>query len=156
MLRHGKKFKHWINNNSFIDVGFSGQKSTWIKGNNASTQKCAQLNIALCNAEWRTQFQEGSVQHLLQNYSDHLPLLISTRGFAQLSNKPKLFRFQFTWITHAGFCQALQENWPESTAIVLALQSLSKALTTQNEEVFGIYSGGKGNYGLGFKASRGN
>jgi len=30
MLNHCKKFKHWIENNRFIDVGFSGQKFTWI------------------------------------------------------------------------------------------------------------------------------
>jgi len=52
MLRHCEKFKHGIGDNGFIDMGFSGHKFTWIKGNNASTQKCARLDKALCNAEW--------------------------------------------------------------------------------------------------------
>ncbi|KAJ8452652.1 hypothetical protein Cgig2_004988 [Carnegiea gigantea] len=82
MLRRCGKFKNWIENNGLIDLGFSGHKFTWVKGNTEATQKCTRLDRALCNAEWRTQFQEGSVQHLLRNYSNHLPLLISTSGFA--------------------------------------------------------------------------
>ncbi|KAJ8420090.1 LOW QUALITY PROTEIN: hypothetical protein Cgig2_002031 [Carnegiea gigantea] len=50
MVRHCIRFKHWIENNEFIDLGFSGLKFTWIKGNTLETQKCARLDRALCNA----------------------------------------------------------------------------------------------------------
>jgi len=79
MLRRCDKFKNWIENNGFIVYG---HKFTWVKENNEATQKCVRLDRALCNVESRTQFQEGSVQHLLHNYSDPLPLPISTCGFA--------------------------------------------------------------------------
>jgi len=52
MLRWCEKFKHWIDNNGFIDMGFSGHKFTWIKENNASIQTCVRLDRALCNVEW--------------------------------------------------------------------------------------------------------
>ncbi|KAJ8429322.1 hypothetical protein Cgig2_025558 [Carnegiea gigantea] len=111
--------RHWIENNGFIDLGFSGPKFTWTKGNNPETQKCARLDRVLCNMAWRTRYQEGAVQHLLQNYSDHPPLLINTRGFAQVSKRPK----------HEKFNQTLNESWLVNTAIVPALQSIARALT---------------------------
>jgi len=77
MLRRCHRFKHWIENNGFIDLGFYGHQYTWVRDNNESTQKCERLDRALCNAKWRTRFQEGEVQHLLQNYSDHLLLLVT-------------------------------------------------------------------------------
>ncbi|KAJ8444073.1 LOW QUALITY PROTEIN: hypothetical protein Cgig2_030930 [Carnegiea gigantea] len=98
MLRRCDKFKNWIKNNSFIVYG---HKFTWVKENNEATQKCARLDRALCNVESRTQFHEGS--HLLYNYADPLPLLISTCGFAQLLRSPNPFRFQVVWTTHEGF-----------------------------------------------------
>lgn len=77
------------------------------------------------------------MQHLLQNYSDHLPLLVSTRGFAQIYSRLKLFRFQVVQTTHEGFGKGLQKNRPENTTIIPALRSLSRALNTWNKEVFG-------------------
>jgi len=52
ILRRCDKFENWIENNSFIDLGFSGYKFTWVKGNNEATQKRARLDRALCNVEW--------------------------------------------------------------------------------------------------------
>jgi len=51
MLRHCEKFKNWIENNGFIDMGFSGHKFTWVKGNSEATKKCARLSKAQCNVE---------------------------------------------------------------------------------------------------------
>ena len=126
-----------MENNGFIDIGFSRHKFTCIRGNNESTQKCAKLDRALCNAEWRTQFHEGAVQHLLPHYSDHLPLLVSVPGFAQISCRLKSFRFQVAWTTHEGFERTLRENRRDNTTIVPILQLLLSVLNTWNKEVFG-------------------
>ncbi|KAJ8444844.1 hypothetical protein Cgig2_008901 [Carnegiea gigantea] len=72
MFRHCIRFKRWIENNALINLGFSGQKFTWIKGNNPST--------------------------------------------------------------HEEFDHTLKENWPDNTATVPTLQSLSKALNIWNRK----------------------
>jgi len=77
------------------------------------------------------------MQHVLQNYSYHLPLLISTREFSQLPSSPEPFRFQVAWTTHERFKKALQDHWPTGATIVPALKSLTNALTVWNKEVFG-------------------
>ncbi|KAJ8430504.1 hypothetical protein Cgig2_010834 [Carnegiea gigantea] len=82
-------------------------------------------------------FPEGSVQHLLQNYSGHLPLLLSLKGFAQIATIPKPFRFQVAWTTHEDLGAVLQDNWPADTKLVPALRSLSGTLDTWNKNVFG-------------------
>jgi len=78
MLRRYTRFKHWIENSGLINLGFSGPKFIWTRGQNRDTVKQACLDRALCNVEWRTRFQEGVVRLLLQSHSDHVPLLIST------------------------------------------------------------------------------
>ncbi|KAJ8428423.1 hypothetical protein Cgig2_003125 [Carnegiea gigantea] len=81
-------FKYRVQNNGLTDLGFSGPQYTWMRGNSVSTLKRARLDKALCNAEWRGRFQEGTVQHLMQSQSDHLSLLISTNGFTTLRGLP--------------------------------------------------------------------
>jgi len=74
-------FHHWIENNGFIDLGLFGPEFTWSRGTNPETRKYARLDRALCNRQWSTYFPEASVQHLLQNQSDHCPLPIIPNGF---------------------------------------------------------------------------
>ncbi|KAJ8428426.1 hypothetical protein Cgig2_003128 [Carnegiea gigantea] len=111
MLRRCDRFKHYIENNGFIDLGFSRHQYTWVRGNNESTQK------------WPYAMRSGKP--------------VNTQGFAKLPCKPKLFQFQVPWNTHEGFERALQKNSCNKNAIVPALQSLSSALNIWNKEVFG-------------------
>lgn len=39
--RRCERLKLWVKNNGFIDLGFSGPKFTWMRGNNENTSKCA-------------------------------------------------------------------------------------------------------------------
>ncbi|KAJ8447113.1 hypothetical protein Cgig2_022842 [Carnegiea gigantea] len=54
MARRCSKFSNWIENNALHDLGFSGPKFTWVWGINQTTRKCARVDPALCNTEWRT------------------------------------------------------------------------------------------------------
>lgn len=70
-------FNNWINNNSFHDLGFSGPQFTWYRGKRAETRKAARLERDLGNLNWRMNFADAGVKNLVQNHSDHCPLLIS-------------------------------------------------------------------------------
>ena len=78
MLRRCTRFRHWIENSGLIDLGFFGPMFTWARGSHPETRKEARLDRALCNADWRLRFQEGTVQHLIRVGSNHSPLLVST------------------------------------------------------------------------------
>ena len=80
LARRCNNFNLWIENNHLIDLGFSGPRYTWTRGNTVETRKYARLDRGLCNEQWRMRFEEASVHHLLQNKSDHSPLLISLHG----------------------------------------------------------------------------
>ncbi|KAJ8446645.1 hypothetical protein Cgig2_002807 [Carnegiea gigantea] len=136
MLRRCEKFKHWIENNGLIDLGYSGPEFTWTRRNSIETRKYARLDRALCNPTWRTRFQEGAVQHLLQNYSNHSPLLISTHGFMPVPERAKPFCFQLAWTSHEDFDQEVQKLWKEDAPVMPALHSLSVGLNKWNKETF--------------------
>jgi len=137
MIRRCTCFKHWIENNRLIDLGFSGPKYTWSRGLTGDTIKEARLDRALCNAEWRLRFQEGSVRHLIRACSDHSPLLLSTDGFAQPSSSRKPFRFHAAWVYHHQFEEFVKDNWTPHYPLVQNLSNLAAELSTWNKEVFG-------------------
>ncbi|KAJ8422846.1 hypothetical protein Cgig2_033485 [Carnegiea gigantea] len=91
MARRCSKFNNWIENNALIDIGFSGPKYTWVRGLSLETRKCARLDCAVYDMEWRLKFQEGGVKHLVQTQSDHAPILISISGVPSSPSETKPF-----------------------------------------------------------------
>ncbi|KAJ8446074.1 hypothetical protein Cgig2_017576 [Carnegiea gigantea] len=49
MARSCQNFSHWIENNELLDLGFTGPRFTWSRGNSYCTRKNARLDRALCN-----------------------------------------------------------------------------------------------------------
>jgi len=137
MLRRCNHFKHWIENNGLIDLGFSGPKYRWTRGRNWDTMKCARLDRALYSMEWRTRFQEGAVRHLIQSHLDHTPLLISTTGFIEYTESKKPFRFQVAWLTDEGFEKFIGDNWHSQQSLTSNLNKLALELSKWNSDVFG-------------------
>jgi len=137
MAKRCDKFNNVIKNNGLIDLGFSGPIYTWGRGTSWATRKSARLDRSLCNAAWRTRFQEGAVRHLPHSHSDHCPLLISPTGFGGLHPKPKPFRFQAAWLEHCKFEEFLHQKWQPQQPLVSSLAALTKELCCWNREVFG-------------------
>jgi len=137
LIRRCTHFGNWIESNALIDLGLTGQQFTWSRSLSPETKKCARLDRGLCNQEWRLLFEEAGVHHLLQNQSDHCPILISLYAFVPLKQTFKPFRFQAAWLTHDRFTECLKENWRSDTPLYPHLFQLSEALTKWNREVFG-------------------
>ena len=137
MLRRCTRFKHWIENNGLIDLGFSGPKFTWTRGLNRETRKEARLDRALCNMDWRVRFQEGAVRHLLKACSDHSPLLIAPDGFTQTIPCNKPFRFHAAWMYHNRFEDFVRDKWIPQGQLVHNLSNLASELSVWNQEVLG-------------------
>lgn len=71
-------FANWIEREGLVDLGYTGSKFTWSRGNQTDTLKVARLDRALGNIEWKILFPEAEVIHLPMVSSDHAPLLINT------------------------------------------------------------------------------
>jgi len=137
MQRRCRRFKHWIDNNGLVDLGFSGPKFTWARGLTQAIRKEACLDSAFCNMDWRLKFPNGAVCHLIQAGSDHSPLLISTSGFMLIATNSKPFRFQVAWVSHQQFEKVIKTNWTSSNTLVPKLKDLATALSTWNKDIFG-------------------
>lgn len=69
-------FQEWIDAHNLIDLGFTGPRFTWTKGNATNTFKVTKLDRALCDPVWRTKFDKAKAIHLPKLCSDHSPLLL--------------------------------------------------------------------------------
>jgi len=137
LLRRCNYFGNWIEASALIDLGFTGPPFTWSRGLNPDTKKYARLDRGLCNQEWRLLFEEARVLHLIQNQSDHCPILIAPYGCVSPKQSTKPFKFQAAWLTHDKFHEFLEDNWNRTMPIYPHLSQLSIALSTWNREVFG-------------------
>ncbi|KAJ8449185.1 hypothetical protein Cgig2_027187 [Carnegiea gigantea] len=110
---------------------------TWCRGIKPEHRKYARLDTGLCNLQWRLRFEEASVRHLLQNQSDHCPILILPRGFATIHSARRPFRFQAAWLSHAQFEECVTDNWQPDLTLGPLLQHLAKSFDDWNKRVFG-------------------
>ncbi|KAL5760949.1 hypothetical protein ACOSQ2_019787 [Xanthoceras sorbifolium] len=70
-------FRDWINVNCLVDLGFVGQKFTWMTKRGVNDDIWCRLNRAVCSIDWRMMFPEGFVRHLPRINSDHCPIVLN-------------------------------------------------------------------------------
>ncbi|PKI69326.1 hypothetical protein CRG98_010327 [Punica granatum] len=75
-----------------VDLGFFGNKHTWMNKRIGAANIRERLDRAISNINWRLLFPKASVLHLPAVSSDHNPLLLNTSG--ERYRKPKLFKFE--------------------------------------------------------------
>ncbi|XP_074290990.1 uncharacterized protein LOC141617724 [Silene latifolia] len=111
MKRRCNKFNAWFETNNWIDLDYSGPDYTWSRVTSSMTRKWARLDRAIYNSSWRMMFEEGSLRHLVQNQSDHYPILVNNNGFAPIPNVLRPFRFQAAWMCHNKFSEFVASKW---------------------------------------------
>ncbi|KAK9716041.1 hypothetical protein RND81_06G207300 [Saponaria officinalis] len=136
MRRRCARFNAWFENNNWIDLDYSGPDFTWSRGNSATTRKWARLDRAICNSAWRVMFAEGSLRHLLQNQSDHCPIIVYTNGFAPIPSVLRPFRFQAAWLCHTKFSEFVESNWKNDQPLIPFVYSFADKLQAWNKNVF--------------------
>lgn len=137
MVQRCKSSADWIDGMEFVDLDFIGPKYTWSRGNITSTRKCASFNRALCNVNWRLQFLEVTIKHLISLNSDHNPLLLNTDGFATVNTQSCPFRCQAEWMLHPHFSNFMNSTQDDQVNMSNALSCLSETLIEQNKHAFG-------------------
>lgn len=132
-----ESFLSWINECNLIDLCFIGPRLTWRMTQWQGMYRVyKRLDRALCNASWRTRFDEAIVMVLPRTNSDHHPLLVRLQGFPVVSvNKP--FRFEAALIKHEKFSKFLTSVWKQNITFLQNMGSLSMVLPIWNRNVFG-------------------
>ncbi|KAA3461526.1 reverse transcriptase [Gossypium australe] len=112
--RKMESFREALEECQLEDMGYSGVRFTWERGNFAATNIRERLDRAVANEGWRTLFPKGTVYHLPHSMSDHCPLVINT-----MSERTPVRNSQFN----------VQQSWDSSSgSIVEKLESLQRDL----------------------------
>lgn len=94
-------FGNMLDKCGMVDLNTTGGRFTWhrnCKGNRTIAKK---LDRAVANIQWRMSFPEAFVEVLCCFHSDHNPIFLRLGGLPQ-ERGPRPFRFEATWINHAG------------------------------------------------------
>ncbi|CAL1370525.1 unnamed protein product [Linum trigynum] len=136
-FRRCKKFLGWMNEACLTDLGFSGPRYTWFRGDTNSTHKASRLDRALCNDSWISAVPNTVVQHLPKIHSDHLPIL-ATYSFQQVANgDAKPFRFEAAWLLHPQFNKFMEDSWLKDSNFCNSLNEMTGRLKDWHRDVFG-------------------
>lgn len=130
MQRRCRSFCDWMETNGLIDLGFSGPRHTWSRGETELTFKSARLDRFMANEDWTLQYEEATVKHLPKACSDHCPIILSTNGFAPIPTSLKPLRFQAAWITHDKFEEFMRANWNNSLPLIPFLSDFAVKLNS--------------------------
>ncbi|XP_031095076.1 uncharacterized protein LOC115999360 [Ipomoea triloba] len=130
------EFNDWIFREGLMDLGFTGPKFTWARGQHTSTFKGARLDRVLGNVEWKIKFSEAVVEHLPRIESDHTPHLVNTKPVSTRTNS-RGFRYNLAWATHPTFQLVIQPNWDNNKEVEINKERLVVALDSWNKTIFG-------------------
>ncbi|CAL1405873.1 unnamed protein product [Linum trigynum] len=136
-LRRCQIFTERINSAELVDLGFSGPKFTWSRGDHDQTFKASRLDRSLCNLRWNATFPNSTVIHLPRYQSDHNPILTNVILQPSQPYPAKQFRFEAAWMTNNTLPNLISSAWDGNVALPMALESLAGKLVHWNEEVFG-------------------
>ncbi|KAL7173821.1 hypothetical protein ACSBR2_033143 [Camellia fascicularis] len=133
-----RKFQARLNRCKLMDLGCSGPRLTWTNGRQGLANTLERLYRAVCNTEWRLQFQEGEVRNLPRTYSDHSPLIVYTEGIINPIPLFRPFRMEAAWFTNPSFRSLVEESWTVADNSVLeAIPSITSKALFWNKNIFG-------------------
>ena len=73
---------------SAVDLGFSGNKFTWVRGKWGSAAIKRRLDKGIASIAWRLAFPKACISHLGAVCSDHTPLLLDTCPKDAFAHRP--------------------------------------------------------------------
>ncbi|KAF7826312.1 hypothetical protein G2W53_017476 [Senna tora] len=142
-----RNFRMAIDDCALVDLSFEGHAFTWCNYRPSPNTTHVRLDRAFGNNAWKDLFPDCKVLHLPKGSLDHLPILISTNGFARQSFLPPVqsepFRFEKMWRRHSECADLIVSNWsnfsglPSSDCTVDKLNCMVDSPSLWNKNTFG-------------------
>ncbi|CAL1353574.1 unnamed protein product [Linum trigynum] len=136
ILRRCKRFNDRMDQAELINLGYSGPRFTWTRGEPPNDYKASRLDRSLCNPTWNT-FPNTSVHHLPRLHSDHHLILTEIGKHGVNLSSPRPFRFEGAWLTHESYGDFLQDKWDSQVPLQDTLRKMVEDLAEWNKNTFG-------------------
>ncbi|CAN1165788.1 Transposon TX1 uncharacterized 149 kDa protein [Linum perenne] len=128
-------FNDFIFNNGLMDMGFKGQKFTWTNCKQKEENIMERLDRALCNVEWRRNYENAVLFHEPIIGLDHAPLRLEIKGDHYRKATP--FRFDNRWLDYPTCAEIIGEEWSKQGNCHFKLNTLSRELKKWSKENVG-------------------
>ncbi|GLT63047.1 hypothetical protein SLA2020_356410 [Shorea laevis] len=99
-----------MNNCNMFDLGFVGNRFTWVNMRFSHQLIRERLDRAWANPEWKLLFPEAALFHLPRTSSDHCLILLVLKPFT-LRSGFRPFRMEKFWLDHPEFQAFIQQIW---------------------------------------------
>ena len=126
----------------FLDLGFVGNRFTWIKHFIDGHSIRERLDRVVVNASWFLKFQGTIVHHLHCTSLDHMPLYINLSGL-EITLRRKLFRFEEIWLLDERYGEVVEASWSSyhhsfsDSDILKRVDNCGRDLKWWNYNIFG-------------------
>ncbi|KAL8171308.1 hypothetical protein V2J09_023112 [Rumex salicifolius] len=130
------EFQSFIDDLALVDMGFSGQNTTWSRGDSTLFFVAKRLDRALVNIEACLKCPSATVRHLPKFASDHTPLLLNLDPSTSQNRHRRPFTFEGAWLLHPDFRAFLFGAWNGENEVVEALSRLKPKLVRWNKMIF--------------------
>ncbi|XP_019170973.1 PREDICTED: uncharacterized protein LOC109166476 [Ipomoea nil] len=133
-------FSTFIADQSLLDLATTGGYYTWSGVRNMG-KVWKRLDRFLLTSSFRDYFTDVRIMLLNRTTSDHAPILLC--GDKTDFSRPKQFRVQNMWLSHASFLNFMKSNLEilvvggGMRALAFKLKRIKKALRVWNRDVFG-------------------
>ncbi|KAA3479569.1 reverse transcriptase [Gossypium australe] len=116
--RQMEEFRTVLAECDLIDLGYTGQKFTWERGNFDDTNIRERLDKGMANNEWLNLFIDYLVKHLPYSFSDHYPILIQMETNNSQAGRNR-FKFESWWLLEPTYANVIKKLWDQKSGDAL-------------------------------------
>ncbi|KMT18348.1 hypothetical protein BVRB_2g025050 [Beta vulgaris subsp. vulgaris] len=118
-----------------------GQWYTWERGNSPETRIRERLDRFLVTHEWKLQFPEAHIEHLVRYNSDHAAICLrgTNANRVQVGRRRKNFKFETCWLLEEGCEGVVKKAWEEAKgdAIHVKMEHVARELLVWSKGRYG-------------------
>ncbi|GLT61710.1 hypothetical protein SLA2020_343970 [Shorea laevis] len=104
-----------MNNCDMVDLGFIGNRFTWVNMRFSSQLIKERLDRVWANIDWKLSFPNASLFHLPCTHSDHCPILLDLNPLCPHSGSHP-FLLEIFWIEHPDFQNIIHQVWVDTNS----------------------------------------